>query len=66
MKTTAQSRCVLALDQGSQSSRAIVYSASGHAMAKTQIPVTSRRYGTACVEQNPDEYWHRYLLQSPA
>ena len=55
MKTTAQSRCVLALDQGSQSSRAIVYSASGHAMAKTQIPVTSRRYGTACVEQNPDE-----------
>jgi glycerol kinase len=55
MKTTTQSRCVLALDQGSQSSRAIVYSASGHAVAKTQIPVSSKRHGTACVEQSPDE-----------
>ena len=55
MKTVAEDQCVLALDQGSQSSRAIVYSASGHALAKAQIPVTTKRYGTTCVEQNPDE-----------
>ncbi len=55
MNSGVTSGYLLALDQGSQSSRAIAYSASGQPLAKHQVPVASKRYGAACVEQNADE-----------
>jgi len=46
---------VLALDQGSQSSRAVVYSATGSILAISQVPVETRRYSGGRVEQSPQQ-----------
>jgi glycerol kinase len=46
---------VLALDQGSQSSRAVLYDAAGRELAVASVPVGTRREGTDRVEQAPDE-----------
>lgn len=45
----------LALDQGSQSSRALVYSASGELLAIAQQPVATFRASGSRVEQRPEE-----------
>jgi len=39
--------CTLALDQGSQSSRAIVYSPGGELLAEAKVPVSTQRYEDA-------------------
>jgi glycerol kinase len=46
---------VLALDQGGQSSRAIVFDANGRAIAKGSRAVAERRIGDDRVEQDPEE-----------
>ena len=45
----------LALDQGSQSSRALVYSADGELLAMAQQPVATFRTAGSRVEQRPEE-----------
>jgi glycerol kinase len=51
--------CTLALDQGSHSSRAVLFDAVGAPLASAHVPVGSRREGDDRVEQEPRE-----LLQS--
>lgn len=51
----AKGSYTLVLDQGSQSSRAIVYSADGGELRTAQIPVNTRRYSGERVEQDPAE-----------
>ncbi|RPI17298.1 MAG: hypothetical protein EHM60_00120, partial [Lysobacterales bacterium] len=46
---------VLALDQGSQSSRAVLFDAAGRELAVASVPVGTRREGADRVEQAPDE-----------
>ncbi|HSW31997.1 MAG TPA: hypothetical protein VLH36_00120, partial [Steroidobacteraceae bacterium] len=51
--------CTLALDQGSHSSRAVLFDAFGTPIASAHVPVGSLREGNDRVEQEPWE-----LLQS--
>ncbi len=51
MQTEQKSGYTLVLDQGSQSSRAIVYSAAGDQLHVAQVPVSTRRYSPGQVEQ---------------
>jgi glycerol kinase len=46
---------VLALDQGSHASRAVVFDASGSELAHAHVPVTTRREGHDRVEHDPEE-----------
>jgi glycerol kinase len=46
---------VLALDQGSHASRAVLFDAEGHEIAQAHVPVATRREGEARVEQDPAE-----------
>lgn len=46
---------VLALDQGSHASRAVLFDAAGQEIAQAHVPVATRREGTDRVEQDPDE-----------
>jgi len=46
---------VLALDQGSHASRAVLFDAEGHEIAQAHVPVATRREGQDRVEQDPDE-----------
>ncbi len=58
MLTKAKVGCTLVLDQGSQSSRAIVYSADGDELHASQVPVSTCRYSgehVEYVEQDPAE-----------
>jgi len=45
----------LALDQGTHSSRAVVFDAHGNAVALTRQPVTLKRHSRTRVEQSADE-----------
>jgi len=45
----------LALDQGSQSSRALVFDAAGALLAGVQVPVETKRFPDQRVEQDPAE-----------
>ena len=47
--------CVLALDQGGSSSRAIAFDASGNVLASASVPVAEQRIGDDRVEQDPEE-----------
>ncbi len=46
---------VLALDQGSHASRAVLFDAVGHEVAQAHVPVATRREGTDRVEQDAEE-----------
>ena len=46
---------VLALDQGSHASRAVLFDSAGDQLAAAQVPVATRREGTDRVEQDPWE-----------
>lgn len=46
---------VLALDQGSHASRAVLFDASGAEVAEARQPVATRRSGDDVVEQDPEE-----------
>jgi glycerol kinase len=46
---------VLALDQGSHASRAVLFDGNGRQLAEAQVPVATRREGPDRVEQDPDE-----------
>lgn len=46
---------VLALDQGSQSSRAVLFDSAGRELTVASVPVGTRREGADRVEQAPDE-----------
>lgn len=46
---------VLALDQGSHASRAVLFDLTGQQLAEAHIPVATRREGSDRVEQDPDE-----------
>jgi len=46
---------VLALDQGSHASRAVLFDATGTALAEARQPVGTRREGSDVVEQDPEE-----------
>ena len=59
MSDAFESGYTLALDQGSQSSRAIVYSATGMPLVSAQVPVETRRHSANRVEHDP-----RQLLES--
>jgi glycerol kinase len=49
------SALVLALDQGSHASRAVLFDASGAEVASARQPVGTRRQGDDVVEQDPEE-----------
>lgn len=46
---------VLALDQGSHASRAVLFDGSGGEVAQAHVPVATMRAGEARVEQDPEE-----------
>jgi glycerol kinase len=46
---------VLALDQGSHASRAVLFDAAGREVAQAYVPVATRREGTDRVEQDAEE-----------
>ncbi len=46
---------VLALDQGSHASRAVLFDAAGNEVAQAHVPVATRREGSDHVEQDPEE-----------
>lgn len=50
-----QADYTLVLDQGSQSSRAVVYDTNGEELHAAQVPVSTRRYSGERVEQDPAE-----------
>ena len=52
---TGYRTCVLALDQGGSSSRAIAFDASGAQVASASVGVADRREGQDRVEQDPEE-----------
>ena len=55
------SRRILALDQGTSSSRALVFDAHGRAIAAAQRPIRSRFPRTGWVEQSPVDIWQSQL-----
>jgi len=52
---TPDDALVLALDQGSHASRAVLFDATGAAVAEARLAVGTRRQGSDRVEQDPDE-----------
>jgi glycerol kinase len=52
---TPDDALVLALDQGSHASRAVLFDATGAEVAEARQPVGTRREGDAVVEQDPEE-----------
>lgn len=52
---------VLAIDQGTTSSRAIVFSADGQVAAMSQQPIACRLPRNGWVEQDPEEIWQSVL-----
>jgi glycerol kinase len=52
---TAGDGLVLALDQGSHASRAVLFDSAGDQLAAAQVPVATRREGADRVEQDPWE-----------
>jgi glycerol kinase len=52
---------VLALDQGTTSTRAIVFDREGRARATAQIPLTQIYPAPGQVERDPDEIWRSVL-----
>jgi glycerol kinase len=52
---TAGDGLVLALDQGSHASRAVLFDSVGNQLAAAQVPVATRREGADRVEQDPEE-----------
>jgi glycerol kinase len=53
--------CVLAIDQGTTSTRAILFDAKGTACATAQIPLTQIYPAPGQVEHDPEEIWHSVL-----
>ncbi|HFD79121.1 MAG TPA: hypothetical protein ENK05_01850 [Gammaproteobacteria bacterium] len=47
--------CILAIDQGTHASRALLFDHAGRVVARSLAPVTLRRPRPACVEQDPLE-----------
>src|SRR3989338_2175524 len=54
---------ILAIDQGTSSSRAIIYDQNGQQIAVSQYPIHSEYPHTGWVEQDADEIW-RTVLQA--
>jgi glycerol kinase len=52
---TAGDGLVLALDQGSHASRAVLFDSIGHQLTAAQVSVATRREGVDRVEQDPEE-----------
>ncbi|KTC66129.1 glycerol kinase (plasmid) [Legionella adelaidensis] len=52
---------ILAIDQGTSSTRAIIYTTSGKMIATSQYPVLSKYPYPGWVEQNPEEIWEKTL-----
>lgn len=55
------SQFVLAIDQGTTSSRAIVFAADGQIVAVSQQPIACRFPRNGWVEQDPEEIWQSVL-----
>ena len=53
--------CILALDQGTSSSRAIVFDATGEALASAQLELRQYYPAPGRVEHDPVEIWHTQL-----
>src|SRR6188508_3049308 len=53
---------VLAIDQGTTSTRAILFDAKGTARATAQIPLTQIYPAPGQVEHDPEEIWRSVLL----
>jgi glycerol kinase len=53
--------CILALDQGTSSSRAIVFDATGEALASAQLEFRQSYPEPGRVEHDPVEIWHTQL-----
>ena len=53
--------CILALDQGTSSSRAIVFDATGEALASAQLEFRQSYPTPGRVEHDPVEIWHTQL-----
>lgn len=50
-------KLVLAIDQGTSSSRAIIFTLDGQPLAKAQVAVASSQPRAGWVEQDPEEIW---------
>jgi glycerol kinase len=64
---------VLAIDQGTSSTKALVVAAGGEVLAEAEVPVATATVGDGGVEQDPEEIWssvveagHRALRASGA
>jgi glycerol kinase len=53
--------CVLAIDQGTTSTRAIVFDAEGDPVASAQVPITPIYPAPGEVEHDPEEIWRSVL-----
>jgi glycerol kinase len=58
--------CVLAIDQGTTSTRAIVFDAEGNARASAQVPITPIYPAPGEVEHDPEEIWRSVLAAGRA
>jgi glycerol kinase len=54
---SSEEQLILALDQGTSSSRAVLFTAGGTAIAQGQRPLTSQYPKPGWVEQDPEEIW---------
>ncbi len=52
---------VLAIDQGTSSTKALVVSAAGAVLAEAEVPVRPRALGDGGVEQDPQQLWSSVL-----
>src|SRR5262245_7901563 len=59
--STATMRYVLALDQGTTSSRALLFDQTGQVRAVAQQEITQHYPRAGWVEQEPDEIWHSQI-----
>jgi len=57
----SQGAYVLAIDQGTTSTRAILFDARGHACATAQVPLTQFYPAPGQVEHDPEEIWRSVL-----
>ncbi|MEE2693945.1 MAG: glycerol kinase GlpK [Pseudomonadota bacterium] len=58
--------CILAIDQGTGSSRSLVFDRWGNILASHQIEIATIRPQDGWAEQDPDEIWHTTLQSARA
>ena len=58
--------CVLAVDQGTAGTRAIVFDGEGHPLASAQVPITQIYPAPEEVEQDPEEIWRSVVVAGRA